>query len=39
VIKLISFIVLTQFFLFNELQILMKPGYKLNQHFFYSALI
>jgi len=39
-VKLISFIVLTQFFQFSELIILRQPGYffKLNhQHFFYSA--
>jgi len=40
VIKLISFIVLTQFFHFNELKVLRQPGYffKLNQqYFFYNA--
>jgi len=37
-IKLISFIVLTRFFHFNELKILRQPGYlifKLNQQYFF----
>jgi len=40
-IKSVSFIVLTQFFNFNELKILRQPGYffKLNQQYiFYSVL-
>jgi len=42
VIKLISFIVLTQFFHFNELKILRQPGYtflKLNQQYFFYSLV
>jgi len=42
VIKAISFIVLTQFFHFNELKILRQPGYfihvfKLNQQYFFTV--
>jgi len=40
-IKSIFFIVLTQFFHFNELKILRQPGYlifiKLNQHYFFTV--
>jgi len=39
-IKLISFIVLTKFFHFNELKILRQLGYlffKFNQQYFYSV--
>jgi len=40
-IRSISFIVLTQFFHFNELKILRQPSYlffKLNQQYFFSLL-
>jgi len=39
-VKLISFIVLTHFFQFNELKILMQPGYllfKLNHPYFFTV--
>jgi len=33
-VKLISFIVLTHFFQFNQLKILRQPGYLLFKYFF-----
>jgi len=42
VIKLITFIVLTQFFHFNELKIKRQPGclfFKLNQQYFFYGVL